>query len=92
MKPGDRWHDLQVIAELPREDFDDNLAADAVYIPHLANMARKVTVIDEPRQGPLKGQRCVPVGHFFRPKRRRTQRSWHHDKSEANRWQHGLRK
>ena len=77
MQPGARWNKVEVIAEVALDRRGQHLMPFAIGAAHPANVARKRTLVDEPRQRALRYRRCMPIGDVLRLVRRLSQRRRH---------------
>src|ERR1700704_7182585 len=65
MQPGARWNKVEIIAEVPLDRRGQHLMPFAIGAAHPANVARKRTLVDEPRQRALRYRRCMPIGELL---------------------------
>src|SRR6266581_3588145 len=77
MQPGARWNKVEIIAEVPLDRRGQHLMPFAIGTAHSANVTRKRTLVDEPRQRALGYRRCMPVSELLRLVRRLSQRRRH---------------
>src|SRR5437879_8207757 len=66
MQPGARWNKVEAIAEVPLDRRGQHLMPFAIGTACSANVARKSTLVDEPRQCALRYRRCMPIGDVLR--------------------------